>query len=175
MAARLDDVLGAGGKIRDAAAVCDGRLSADQRDRRDWTARHPGHTDASAVESLAGVLAAQRKAEDALGSAAVLRPVLAQLAVMDSLAAEARGPLRPAVIDMAQQWAQFAGWLYLNVADHRRSVARFRQALEHATEIGDPTLLPTVRSFRGYAAWRAGDARPVVGLSPAGQESGRGG
>jgi len=173
VAARLDKVLGAEGKIRQAAAVFNGSVAPGQRDRLDWAARHPRHADASAVESLTDVLAAQRKAEDALGSAAVLRPVLAQLAVMDSLAAEARGPLRPAVIDAAQQWAQFAGWLHLNVADHSRSAARFRQALEHATEIGDRTMIATVLSFRGYAAWRAGNAGPVIGLAQAAQEDTR--
>ena len=47
----------------------DGSLSPGQRDQLEWTARHPGHADTSTVESLADVLAAQRKAEDALGSA----------------------------------------------------------------------------------------------------------
>jgi transcriptional regulator with XRE-family HTH domain len=49
VAARLDGALGAGGKIREAAAVFDGSLSPGQRDRLEWTARHPGHADASAV------------------------------------------------------------------------------------------------------------------------------
>lgn len=175
LAGRLGDVLGDRDRLVQAAAgpVFNGLLAPEARDRLNWAASHPGRADAAAVESLANVLAAQRKAEDALGSKIILRPVLAQLAVVDSLAAEARGPLRPAVIDVAQQWAQFAGWLYLNVADNRRSAARFRQALEHATEIGDRTMISTVLSFRGYAAWRAGDAGPVIGLAQAARQDAR--
>ena len=175
LAGRLGDVLGDRDLLVQAAAgpVFNGSLALGARDRLNWTASHPDRADAAAVESLTSVLAAQRKAEDALGSKAILRPVAAQLAVVDSLAAEARGPLRPAVIDVAQQWAQFAGWLYLNVADNHRSAARFRQALEHATEIGDRTMIATVLSFRGYTAWRAGDPGPVIGLAQAAQQDGR--
>ncbi len=89
LAARLDDVLGAGGKIRDAAATFDGSLSPDRRDRLDWTARKPRATDMAAVEALADVLAAQRRAEDSLGSEAMLRPVRAQIAVVEDLVTEA--------------------------------------------------------------------------------------
>jgi transcriptional regulator with XRE-family HTH domain len=170
LAARIDDALGAGGAIKATAATFNGSLTPGERDRLAWTARRPGHADEAVLESLAQVLAAQRKAEDALGSTAVLRPVLAQLAVVDTLAAEARGPLRPAVIGVAQQWAQFAGWLHLNLADHRKSAARFRQALEHATEIGDHTMVATVLSFRGYAAWRAGQPGPAIGLAQAARQ-----
>jgi transcriptional regulator with XRE-family HTH domain len=173
IAARLDDVLGAGGQIKAAAATFNGSLSPGDRDRLDWTARYPGHADEAALGSLTQVLAAQRKAEDALGSSAVLQSVLAQLAVVGALAAEARGPLRPAVIDVAQQWAQFAGWLHLNLAEHRKSAARFRQALEHATEIGDHTMIATVLSFRGYAAWQAGQPGPVIGLAQAARQDPR--
>jgi len=173
LAARVDDVLGAGGTVKAAAAAFNGNLSPAEHDRLDWAARHPRHADEAALESLTSVLAAQRKTEDALGSSAVLRPVLAQLAVVDTMASEARGPLRPAVIDVAQQWAQFAGWLHLNVADHARSAARFRQALEHASEIGDRTMVATVLSFRGYAAWRAGQAGPAIGLARAAAEDPR--
>jgi hypothetical protein len=33
------------------------------------------------------------------------------LTLVQSLAEEARGPIRPRVVDVAGQWAQFAGWL----------------------------------------------------------------
>jgi hypothetical protein len=170
LARAIDDALEAGGEICQAAAAArplDGSLNPDRRDRLEWTERHPGRVDETALAALASVLAAQRKAEDVLGSRAVLRPVLEQLAVVDALADEARGPMRPAVIDVAQQWAQFAGWLHLNVADLGKSAKRFRQVLEHATEIGDHTMVATVLSFRGYAAWRAGQPGPAIGLAQA--------
>lgn len=173
LAARLDDALGAGGEITAAAAAFNGRLTRADRDRLAWTGHHPGRTDQVALDALASVLAAQRKAEDALGTRGVLRPVLEQMAVVDQLAAEARGPIRAAVVDAAQQWAQYTGWLHLNAAELSKSAARFRQALEHATEIGDHTMIATVLSFRGYAAWRAGQPGPAIGLAQAARQDKR--
>ncbi len=70
----LDDALGAEGRIAEAAAsVFDGSLSEDRRDRLDWAARKPRSTDLAAVDALAEVLASQRRAEDCLGSEAMLR------------------------------------------------------------------------------------------------------
>ncbi len=175
LAVSIGDVLGARETLTGLAAgpVFNGSLTSDARDRLTWIAQHPSRADAAAIESLGSVLAAQRRAEDSLGSAAILRPVRSQLAVVGDLVAEARGPLRPAVIDAAQQWAQFAGWLHLNLGEQPQAKARFRQALEHAEEINDQTMIATILSFRGYAAWRAGEPGPVIGLAQAAQRNGK--
>src|SRR5260370_11315469 len=121
MAKLFDAALEAGGKLIGAArteagpdrrSVLAGGLLAggmlsigtDVADRLDWSARHPARIDMAAVDSLADVLAGQRHAEDAFGSAAMLGPVMAQLAVVDDLVTAVRGPLRPAGVDIAQQW-----------------------------------------------------------------------
>jgi hypothetical protein len=167
LAARLDDVLDAGGKIRQAAAVFNGSLAPDQRDRLDWTARKPRAADMAAVEALADVLAAQRRAEDCLGSEAMLRPVRAQIAVVEDLVSEARGKVRPRLVHVAGQWAQYLGWLYANTGSQAKGEDRLRQALQWATEAGDVNLISEVLSFQGHAAWIAGQPGPLIGLSQA--------
>jgi hypothetical protein len=125
------------------------------------------------VESLADVLAAQRRAEDALGSAALLRPVLAQLAVVDGLVQQVRGSLRPALVDVGQQWAQFAGWLCWDSGDLAGARACYGQALERAAELDDATMTATVLVQRGCMAAEAGEVGSMVGLAVAAQRDAR--
>jgi transcriptional regulator with XRE-family HTH domain len=92
MAQLFDDALGAEGALVGLAkpgrrAVLTGGLlagalmtiSPETLERLAWAERHPPQIDAAVVESLADVLAAQRRADDAVGAAALLRPTLAQL------------------------------------------------------------------------------------------------
>jgi transcriptional regulator with XRE-family HTH domain len=172
VAARLDDVLGAGGSLSalaDDGPLFNGGLSPDRRERIEWARQHPGRPDAAVAESLAVVLDAQRHAEDALGSAAVMRAVLAQLDVTEDLVREARGPARPALVHVAGQWAQFAGWLQASTGHHDKASARLSQALQWAVEAGEVNLISEVLSFQGHAAYIAGHPGPVIGLSQAAQ------
>jgi transcriptional regulator with XRE-family HTH domain len=178
MAARLDEILDAGGTLAalapagrrgEIAAVFNGSLSPDSRERLSYAAKHPVRIDTGAVRSLAAVLEAQRHAEDSLGSAVLVRPVLAQLAVIEELVTEARGPLRPAMVHMGGQWAQFAGWLHANTGHAAEGDRRLSQALQLAMEAGEVNLISEVLSFQGHAAYVAGHPGPVVGLSRAAQ------
>jgi|SRR5579859_1946034 len=118
-------------------------LAPDGRDRLVHVRRHPQRIDDATVQSLVGVLSAQRHAEDTLGSSALLVPVTAQLISVMELAAEARGPVRPAIIDLAQQWSQFAAWLHMSIRDFPAARALWRQTLELAAEVGDSTMTAT--------------------------------
>jgi transcriptional regulator with XRE-family HTH domain len=168
LAASLDEALGAEGKLKDAvASVFDGSLSEDRRDRLDWAARRPRSMDLAAVDALADVLASQRRTEDCLGSEAMLRPVGAQMTVIEDLVREAHGPVRPRLVHVAGQWAQFLGWLLANTGSQAEAEARLRQALGWAVESGDVNLISEVLSFQGHAAWIAGQPGPLIGLSQA--------
>jgi hypothetical protein len=148
-------------------------IGPEAGDRLAWAARNPPRVDAAAVDVLAGVLAAQRRAEDVLGSAALLKPVTAQLGAVEDLAAEARGPVRPAVVGIAQQWTQFAAWLHQSVRDIPAARALWRQTMELAAEAGDATMTATVLRFRGEMAWLAGKPGPMIGLAEAAQRDRR--
>jgi len=171
MARRLDDLLGAGGRLAALAAppLFNGETTPEGRARLDWAVRNPRRVDGAAVDSLAVVLAAQRRAEDSLGSAAVLQPVLAQLRAIDELVTESRGQVRPALVHVAGQWAQFAGWLHTNTGHPAQGDASLSKALLWAVEAGEPDLISEVLSFQGHAAWVAGHPGPTVGLSQAAQ------
>lgn len=112
VARRLDDALQAGGELAAMVVEGNGVLNSDQAARVAHVVRQPRRVDLATVESLASVLAHQRRLEDAIGSAAMLGPVVGQLCAIEHLVTEASGPVRPALVDVASQWAQFAGWLY---------------------------------------------------------------
>jgi hypothetical protein len=167
----LDDALDAGGKLAAAAqdrrAVFNGAAGADGADRMAWTLANPRRIDGAAVDVLGAVLGAQRRAEDVLGSAAMLGPVAAQLAAVQGLVIEARGPVRPALVHMAGQWAQYAGWLYANNSKRAEGDGKLSQALQWAVEAGEVNLISEVLSFQGHAAWIADQPGPLIGLSQA--------
>ena len=170
LARAVDAALSAGGALAALAEdepLFNGSLSPDRRERIEWARQHPSRPDAAVTESLAVVLDAQRHAEDALGSAAVIRPVLAQLAVAGDLVREARGPARPGLVHVAAQWSQFAGWLLIATGKHEQGDARLSQALQWAVEAGDPSLISEALSFQGHAAYLLGRPGPVIGLSQA--------
>jgi len=185
MARLIDDALGADGALAALAgpgrrAVLAGGLAGlaavvgpELADRLGWIARHPRAVDAAAVDSLADVLAGQRRADDAFGSAAMLGPVMAQLATVEDLVTEARGPLRLAIVDIAQQWSQFAAHLHISVRDFPAARALCRQALELAVEADDATMTTTVMRLRAYMAWLADEPGPVIGLAQAAQRDAR--
>ena len=187
VAERLDEVLDAGGTLMAlvnrrqvlagaatiASAALLGALDADGRERLAWAQRHPSRVDQAAIDSLAGVLAAQRRAEDALGSAAMVKPVTAQLAAVDGLLSETRGPLRPAMADVAMQFAQFAAWLHMNSRDFPAARALWRQTLELAAETDDPTMTATSLIRRAEMAWMSGEPGAMTGLAQAAQRDQR--
>jgi hypothetical protein len=149
-----------------AAAPLLGTLDAE---RLAWAHRHPPRIDAAVVQSLADVLAAQRRAEDSVGPRAVMRPVLAQLAEIEDLVRHARGPLRPALVEVAQQWAQYGAYLHRDAGNSQGDRALLSQALEWAGEIGDRTMTATVFGNRAVAALEAGEIGAAIGLAQAAQ------
>src|SRR5260370_1244611 len=181
MAQLIDDALDAGGELVNAASnaapsrrtgLAGGLLAGSllsvgpqAPERLAWTARNPPQIDASAVESLADMLASQRRIEDALGAAAVLNPVLAQLAEVENLVAQARGPIRPALINIAQQWAQFTAYLHRDAGDTVAEHLRLAQALGWGNEIDGRTMIATGLRAKGRRALLAGEAGSAVGRS----------
>src|SRR3984957_14564650 len=185
MAAAIDEALDADGALKALAgpgrrAVLTGgailglaALDPGSRERLAWAQRHPRRIDQAAVDSLAVVLAAQRRADDAVGSASVIKAVIAQLSAVEDLVTEACGPVRSAVVDIAQQWAQFTAHLHISVRDFPAARALCRQALELAAEADDATMTTTVLRLRGYMAWLAGEPGPAIGLAQAAQRDHR--
>ncbi|ROT33799.1 helix-turn-helix domain-containing protein [Micromonospora sp. HM5-17] len=161
----LDHALGAGGRL--AAMVRPAGPPPEAAERLDYVAVHPRRVDPATLDALTDLLAAQRRLEDSIGSAAILGPVHAQLGLVASLVAEAGGDLRPRLVDLASQWAQFAGWLLAASGRPADASRQYVQALEWATEVGRRDMVATALSMRGHLAWMARRPGPVVGLSSA--------
>ncbi|HEY9391962.1 MAG TPA: helix-turn-helix domain-containing protein [Mycobacteriales bacterium] len=164
-AQRADEALDADGSLLALAGPV--RLTPDDDERLILAARTPSRVDPAVVESLGTVLAGQRLVDDIMGSGPLLRPVTAQLATVERLVTDARGPVRPLMLRCAQQWAQFAGWLHLSAGKPDAARHWFATGMEWATEIADKNMLATVLSFRGHAAWLAGQVGPTISLSAA--------
>ncbi|WP_428963921.1 helix-turn-helix domain-containing protein [Micromonospora fluostatini] len=162
VAARLDAALDAGGAL---AALVTVVPAGDERIA--YAARHPRRTDAATVRALAALLAAHRRLEDSLGAAALLPAVRSQLDLVTALTVEATGALRPGLLDVAAQWAQFGGWLH--AADGRSALAAhwYAAASDWGTEAGNADMIATVLSMRGHLAWSARRVGPLIDLSAA--------
>jgi hypothetical protein len=180
----LDDALDAGGALMalvsrrqvlaGAAAIAGAPLLGTlDAERLAWAQAHPRRIDQAAVEALTSILAAQRHLEDSVGSVAMLGPVTAQIAAIEDLVTEARGPVRHAVVAIAQEWCQFGAWLNISVRDFPASRTLWRQTLELAVEADDATMIATVLRSRGYMAWLAGQPGPMIGLAQAVQRDPR--
>lgn len=154
---------------RPAGVDINGALTLDDEERILLAVRRPMRVDGKVVDSLGKILAAQRRTEDAIGSAPLLRPVTAQLAAIEDLAVEARGSARSKVVDIAAQWAEYAGWLHTSTGRSREARMWFHRASEWATEAGNATLAATSLSFKGYLAFLLGQIGPMVGLTQAAQ------
>ncbi|RGC66954.1 Helix-turn-helix protein [Micromonospora sp. MW-13] len=164
LAARLDDVL-------DASGFLSGMLhpSPAPRDpeRLAYAARHPRRVDPATLHILAELLAAHRRLEDTLGSTPLLPTIRTQLDLVTTLVVEVAGALRPQVVDLAAQWAQFGGWLFA-AGDRRRVASRwYGTALEWGTEAGNADMIATALSMRGHLAWSERRSGPLIGLSAA--------
>lgn len=169
---RLDETMKAGGQLVAAA----GRIAGLNGDagRVARVRQKPRTVDDQTVASLTGTLAHMRRLEDSLGAQRLLVVTAEPLRLVEELADEARGDIRPAVVDLAGQWAQFAGWLRAAAGKPKAARDYYARALEHAEEVSATSKLPhaqdliaTALSMRGHLAWSARQPGPTVGLSVA--------
>ena len=149
----------------------DAGLTGDDLDRLCYAVRWPRRLDPRAVEALGVVLAAQRSAEDAIGAAPLVQPVSAQLVIVEHLVSEARGRVRGQLVEVAAQWAQYAGWLHATTGHLDAARAAWQQALAWATEAGDAQMAGTVLSWHGWIAEHTGELSAMVSLAAAAQRS----
>jgi transcriptional regulator with XRE-family HTH domain len=175
MAERIDTALGAGGTlaalrpVSDVRRILNGRFTPDDEERLVAAARTPRRHDPGVVDALATVLDGQRRTEDVIGSTPLIQPVAGQLAVVQNLVTEARGDLRPDVVRIGSQWAQFAAWLHANTGQLDDAQLLYGRALDWATEVDDAHMIGTALNMQGHTAWLGGKIGPMIGLSQAAQ------
>ncbi|MFG1884710.1 multiprotein-bridging factor 1 family protein [Micromonospora sp. NPDC049102] len=165
VAARLDEALKARGAL--AGLVID---APDGDGRLAYTVAHPRRVDRATAAALVGLLAGYRRLEDAIGSGSIVGPVRAHLETVTSLLRDAPPDVRPCLVDVAAQWAQFAGWLCTARGEERAATMWNARALHWATEADNTDLIATVLSFQGHQAELRHDLPAMIELS---QESRR--
>ncbi|MEU5962522.1 helix-turn-helix transcriptional regulator [Micromonospora parva] len=159
-AARLDDALEAQGAL--ARLVVD---TPDGGARLAHVTGRPRRVDRAAAEALADLLAGYRRLEDAIGSGPIMGTVHAHLDTVTGLLRDAPHDVRPCLVDVAGQWAQFAGWLSIVQGAERAATLWNARALRWATEAGNTDLIATVLSFQGHQAELQHDLPAMIELS----------
>lgn len=174
VAQALDNALDAGGDLVAAWEAADARPKAaamavdpEDRERVALVVGHPRRVDAATVCALADVLAATRRLEDRIGSAAVLPGVRANRALACSLLVDARGPIRDRVGALAGELHQYLGWLLGETGHFEQAQRELDAALALGVEFDDPVLASLALSFKGHLAWMVGDPHGVIELSRA--------
>ncbi|MEV7328403.1 helix-turn-helix domain-containing protein [Micromonospora sp. NPDC093244] len=160
VAIRLDDALEADGAL---AAMVVNAPTAD--DRLAYVAAHPRRVDRAAADALCDLLAGYRRLEDAIGSGHIMGPVHVHLDTVTGLLRHAPYDLRSRIVDVAGQWAQFAGWLSIARDEERAATVWNARALQWATEAGNTDLVATVMSFQGHQAELRNDHPTMIELS----------
>jgi transcriptional regulator with XRE-family HTH domain len=92
----------------------------DERARLADLCARPRLVDSGALRMLGNVLAEQRRLEDVIGALALIQSLRAQLAVVRDLVVEARGAVRPSVVALGSQYAQFTAWIHTSIGEATR-------------------------------------------------------
>lgn len=169
----LDRELLAAGALLDAWVAADALprspapRSPDDRERLALAADRPRRVDRAAVCALADVLAATRRLEDAVGSAAVLPGVRRHLTLARCLLTDARLPVRNRVGALTGELHQYLGWLLTETGHPEQADIELDAALAIGVELDDPNLTSLALSFKGTLAWVRRDAHEVIALSRA--------
>ncbi|GGY89072.1 hypothetical protein CP967_31415 [Streptomyces nitrosporeus] len=159
LAADLDAFLRAEGTLVALAAITS---TAADEGRIERVISRPSRLDGGAVKVLAGILAAQRRLDDALGPASLIPATQAQAARLRPVLRNARGPHRDALAAVVAEWVQFEGWLHASARLDSAAVPLLTEALELADETDVPALTAQALNFRGYLARQQHRPRAVV-------------
>lgn len=144
------------------SAELNGYLSPDDEERLDLAVRRPHRLDLTVVDSLATILAAQRRRDDTEGPAAILDGSLAQTDAVTQLLRDSRGPARDALLPVAGEYVQFAGWLHAELRDDQRAMHLLTDAEALADDAQDGTLAAQATNFKGYLSRQQGNPRGIV-------------
>jgi hypothetical protein len=142
-------------------------VDPEDRERVTLAVRHPRRVDVATVGALADVLAATRRLEDQMGSAAVLPGVRNDRALARSLLADARGPVRDRAGALVGELRQYLGWLLIQTRHPEQAQRELDAALALGVEFDDPDLTSLALSYKSYLAWMVDDPQEVIALSRA--------
>jgi transcriptional regulator with XRE-family HTH domain len=170
VAARLDDILGAGGELSALAAgqprvpVPALELPAimpdpDLFDRITRAVDDPPRVDVPVVEWLEHTLAEHRRVEDTVGAGPLFTVIRSQLSMVAEFTRTTQGPLTDRLVDLAAQYAQFLAWMCVESREHAAALGWYDRAHDWAEQAGNANMAATSLSMKAHLAWSTGDAR----------------
>lgn len=163
----LDRLLGAEGALVELS----GALDEEARERIAHGLQKPRTVDRASVDALAHVLAVQRRADDSLPASVMIAATDAQVASVQEMLKEARGPHVHALADVAAEYVQFAGWLHAENRDDAAAMQRLDEALDMADTVDSGPLVAQALNFQGYVARQRNRPRAVARLFRAAYET----
>ena len=141
-------------------------LPEESADRLAHLSQLPRSVDAPAVSALADMLAVRRRAEDTIGAAPMVRPVLADLDLVRDLDRHAvRDTVRAALGGLAAEHAQFLGWISADAGDLGDAARWYGRALDWATS---PAMITSVLSMSSHLAATRREPSDALALAEAG-------
>ncbi|GGV45222.1 hypothetical protein GCM10010182_82020 [Actinomadura cremea] len=138
------------------------QLDPDERERLALAIDRPVSVDHQVVETLATILAAERRLDDSVGPAAILHATTAHMDVTARLLRDARGPVRDALAPVAGEYVQFGGWLHAQLRNDRQAAHLLTDAEALADDARDGVLAAQATNFKGWLARQQRSPRGVV-------------
>lgn len=160
LAETLDEALGAGGEL--AALITETPTDHDVADRLAHAIASPSLIDAGHVEALATTLAMSRRLDDSLPASTLLPAVEGQLATVEIMARDVRGPFARELHLVAAQYGQFAGWLNSQVRNDKRAESLLSTAARASLALGAADLASQTHGFRGALERRKANPRGIA-------------
>jgi len=128
----------------------------------------PTRVDTQVIDYFRRLLAEHYTADKMIGPRCLLRPVLAQIDVLDGLRRGARGHIEP-LLQVLAQYAEMVGWLYQDLGELQTAMAWSRRAAEWAQVAGDDDMAAYMLIRQANIAYTAEDYATAVQYAAAAQ------
>jgi transcriptional regulator with XRE-family HTH domain len=137
-------------------------LTPNDTGRLAHTLQHPVRIDEKVLGYFRRILTEHFAADQSLGPRRLLRPVLAQIGVLDDLRKEAGPDHVDPLLDVLAQYAEMAGWLHQDLGRLDEAMTWSRRAGEWARCSGDDQMAAYMLVRQSNIAVLAGDHAGVV-------------
>jgi hypothetical protein len=157
-------LLGLGG-LRVALPAGVGDL--DQADRLSKVLQQPRRVDAKVIDYFRNLLAEHFTADKMLGPRQLLKPVVAQIDVLEELRRHARPGNTEPLLRLLAQYGEFAGWLHQDAGDTSAAMYWSDRATQWAQAAGDYQMVAYMLVRKSNIALLDDDAINVIELAAA--------
>lgn len=149
------------------SALAPGVTDTDEVRRVAGAIERPSRVDGEVIGYFRRVLSEHYSADKMLGPRSLLRPVLAQIEVLDDLRRGAATTYTDPLLQVLAQYGEMAGWLHQDLGDLGDAMDWTRRAAEWAACAGDSHLAAYMLVRQSNIACLTGDHAAVVQFAAA--------